>query len=82
MSLRREVRAFIASGVDDFIDPTGDIDNSAGLQKAVDAYVARGKGVIDSAADDAEEEAAVGKGMFGDVRAFWAGGRGSGVVAL
>jgi len=82
MSLRREVRAFIASGVDDFLDPAGDIDNAAGLQKAVDAFVARGKGVIDAAADDAEDEAAVGKGMFGDVRAFWAGGRGSGVVAV
>jgi hypothetical protein len=79
MSLRREVRAFIASGVDDFLDSDGDIENPHGLQKAVDAFLARGKVCLDAAPE--EEEESNGKGMFGDVRAFWASGRGS-VVAV
>jgi len=77
MGLRREVRAFVASGVDEFLDEDGDIENEAGLRKAVDAFLARGQRVQDAAVSDGDDSTndprASGK-LFGDVRAFWAGG--------
>lgn len=47
MGLRREVRAFVASGVDDFLDEeTGFVLKVAPLKRSVESFVARGR-VID-----------------------------------
>lgn len=78
MSLRREVRAFIASGVDDYLDEDGQVEEEAGLKKAVDGFLVRGRRVQDAedaaTADDVVENNGRGESkMFGDVRAFWAG---------
>jgi hypothetical protein len=77
MSLRRDIRAFVESGVDDYLGEDGEIENEAGLKKAIDLFVARGRRVQDAEdEDDFVDTTTRGESkVFGNVRAFWAGGK-------
>ena len=54
MGLRRDARAFVASGADEYLcEETGHVRDVAGLKKAIDSYVARGSAIqLDGDVDD------------------------------